>query len=142
MSDTAVTAETTLPPDTITRLSDRLFIDSPCRPTRSSPFPLKGLARITSNVHALRGLLGIIQNDADVDPDIGRAAIESVIILCDTVDASYTQRDLGLEHTDKLLEDEKITYILFALLGDQRPSSTVSRFSRKARGRRGCRHTF
>ena len=37
----------------------------------------------------------------------------------DTVDDSYTQRDLGSEHTDKLLEDEKMVHKLFALLGDQ-----------------------
>ncbi|KAI9441770.1 p115 like vesicle tethering protein [Lactarius indigo] len=37
----------------------------------------------------------------------------------DTLDTSYAQRDLGLEHTDKLLEDEKTTHKLFALLGDR-----------------------
>ncbi len=83
---------------------------------------LKGLARDHKGLvgdHALPGLLGIIQSDADVDPDIGRAAIETVTILSDTMDASYAQRDIGLEHTDRLLEDEKTTNKLFALLGDQ-----------------------
>jgi len=110
------------PEDTITRLSDRLSPSSLLADRRAAVFSLKGLARAHKQlvgIHALRGLLGIIQNDADVDPDIGRAAIETVIILCDTVDASYTQRDLGLDHTDKLLEDEKTAHKLFSLLGDQ-----------------------
>lgn len=110
------------PTDTITRLSDRLSPSTLLADRRAAVLSLKGLARAHKQlvgVHALQGLLGIIQNDADVDPDIGRAAIETVVILCDTVDASYTQRDFGLEHTDKLLEDEKIVHKLFALLGDQ-----------------------
>jgi hypothetical protein len=110
------------PADTITRLSDRLSPSTLLADRRAAVLSLKGLARAHKQLvsdHALQGLLGIIQNDADVDPDIGRAAIETVVILCDTVDDSYTQRDLGLEHTDKLLEDEKTAHKLFALLGDQ-----------------------
>jgi hypothetical protein len=110
------------PADTVTRLSDRLSPSTLLADRRAAVLSLKGLARAHKQivgVHALQGLLGIVQNDADVDPDIGRAAIETVVVLCDTVDASYTQRDLGLEHTDKLLEDEKTAHKLFALLGDQ-----------------------
>jgi intracellular protein transport protein USO1 len=110
------------PADTITRLSDRLSPSTLLADRRAGVLSLKGLARAHKQlvgVHALQCLLVIIQNDADVDPDIGRAAIETVVVLCDTVDASYTQRDLGLEHTDKLLEDEKTAHKLFALLGDQ-----------------------
>ncbi|KAH8980775.1 p115 like vesicle tethering protein [Lactarius hatsudake] len=110
------------PDDTITRLSDRLSPSTLLSDRRAAVLSLKGLARDHKGlvgVHALLGLLGIIQNDADVDADIGRAAIETVAILCDTLDTSYPQRDLGLEHTDKLLEDEKTTHKLFALLGDR-----------------------
>ena len=110
------------PADTITRLSDRLSPSTLLSDRRAAVLALKGLARDHKRlvgVHALLGLLGIIQSDADVDPDIGRAAIETVTIICDTSDASYAQRDLGLEHTDKLLEDEKTTNKLFALLGDR-----------------------
>ncbi|KAI0264148.1 p115 like vesicle tethering protein [Gloeopeniophorella convolvens] len=110
------------PADTIARLSDRLSPSTLLADRRATVLSLKGLAKAHKQLvgtHALRGLLGIIQNDADVDPDIGRAAIETVTILCDTLDAVYTQRDLGFEHTDLLLEDEKTTHKLFALLGDQ-----------------------
>jgi intracellular protein transport protein USO1 len=110
------------PSDTITRLSDRLSPSTLLADRRAAVLSLKGLARAHKQLvgdHALKGLLVIIQNDADVDPDIGRAAIETVTILCDTLDASYAQRDLGLEHTDNLLEDERTAHKLFALLGDQ-----------------------
>lgn len=110
------------PEDTITRLTDRLSPSTLLADRRAAVLSLKGLARGHKQLvgaHALQGLLVIIQNDADVDPDIGRAAVETVTVLCDTLDASYTQRDLGLEHTDRLLEDEKTTHKLFALLGDQ-----------------------
>ncbi|KAH9975184.1 p115 like vesicle tethering protein [Russula compacta] len=110
------------PEDTITRLSDRLSPSALLADRRAAVLSLKGLARAHKQlvaVHALQGLIVIIQNDADVDPDIGRAAIETVTVLCDTLDASYAQRDLGLEHTDKVLEEEKTTHKLFALLGDQ-----------------------
>ena len=83
---------------------------------------LEGLARdhkALVRVHALPGLLGIIQTDAEVDPDIGHVAIETVTILCDTLEASLAQHDLGLEYTNKLLEDEKTAHKLFVLIGDQ-----------------------
>nr|KAH9976319.1 p115 like vesicle tethering protein [Lactifluus volemus] len=110
------------PADTIARLSDRLSPSTLLADRRAAVLSLKGLARAHKQLvgaHALQGFLVIIQNDADVDPDIGRAAIETVTILCDTLDASYTQRDLGLEHTDKLLDDDKTAHKLFSLLGDQ-----------------------
>jgi hypothetical protein len=112
------------PADTITRLSDRLSPSTLLADRRAAVLSLKGLAKDHKQLvgaHALPGLLVIIQNDADVDPDIGRAAIETVAVLCDTADAdaSYTERDLGLEHTDRLLEDEKTAHKLFTLLGDR-----------------------
>jgi len=112
------------PDDTITRLSDRLSPSTLLADRRAAVLSLKGLARAHSQLvgaHALRGLLVIIQNDAEIDPDIGRAAIETVAILCETLDtaAEYAQHDLGLEHTDRLLEDKKTAHKLFALLGDQ-----------------------
>lgn len=112
------------PEDTITRLSDRLSPSTLLADRRAAVLSLKGLARAHKQLvgaHALRGLLVIIQNDAEIDPDIGRAAIETVAILCETPDttADYPQHDLGLEYTDRLLEDEKTAHKLFALLGDQ-----------------------
>ena len=112
------------PDDTITRLSDRLSPSTLLADRRAAVLSLKGLARTHKQLvgaHALQGLLVIIQNDAEIDPDIGRAAIETVAILCEALDtpADYPQHDLGLEHTDRLLEDEKTAHKLFALLGDR-----------------------
>ena len=112
------------PDDTITRLSDRLSPSTLLADRRAAVLSLKGLARTHKQLvgeHALQGLLVIIQNDAEIDPDIGRAAIETVAILCEALDtpADYAQHDLGLEHTDRLLEDEKTAHKLFALLGDR-----------------------
>jgi hypothetical protein len=110
------------PADIIARLSDRLSSLTRLADRCEAALSLKGLARAHKQVvgaHTLRGLLWVIQNDTDFDPVIGRAATETVIILRDKVDASHTQPDLLLEHTDKLLEDEKTAHKLFALLGDQ-----------------------
>ncbi|KAI9450835.1 p115 like vesicle tethering protein [Russula earlei] len=106
------------PADTITRLSDRLSPSTLLADRRAAVLSLKGLARVHKQLvgtHALQGLLGIIQNDAD-----------TVTTLCDTFDGSYAQRDLGLDHTDRVLEDEKTAHKLFALLGDQDPSLRYS----------------
>jgi intracellular protein transport protein USO1 len=128
------------PADTITRLSDRLSPSTLLADRRAAVLSLKGLARGHKQligVHALRGLLRVIQTDADIDPDIGRAAIETVTILCQsdepessgtTIDHHHAQNpDLSLQHTDTLLEDEKTAHALFALLGGDR--DTALRYS-------------
>ena len=113
------------PADTITRLSDRLSPSTLLADRRAAVLALKGLARAHKQlvgIHALRGLLDIIQTDAHLDPDIGRAAVDTVAVLCDALEgaaADYALRDLGLEHSDALLEDEKTAHALFALLGDR-----------------------
>jgi hypothetical protein len=113
------------PADTITRLSDRLSPSTLLADRRAAVLALKGLARAHKQlvgIHALRGLLSIIQTDAQLDPDIGRAAVDTVAVLCDALEgaaADYALRDLGLEHSDALLEDEKTAHALFALLGDR-----------------------
>jgi hypothetical protein len=110
------------PADIIITLNDRLSPLARPADRRQAALSLKGLARPHKQLvgaRALQRLLLVIQNDVDLDPVIGRAAIETVIILCDTVDVSHTQRDLPLEHTDKLLEDKKTAHKLFVLLGDQ-----------------------
>jgi hypothetical protein len=116
------------PADTITRLSDRLSPSTLLADRRAAVLSLKGLARAHKQLvgaHAMQGLLLIIQTDADIDPDIGRAAIETVAVLCDALDvaADYALRDVGLEHTDRLLEDEKTAHALFALLAGDRENA-------------------
>ncbi len=87
-----------------------LALDAPRRPPRGSPRP-QGPRQ---GAQAAR---------RDTRPaDIGRAAVDTVAVLCDALEgaaADYALRDLGLEHSDALLEDEKTAHALFALLGDR-----------------------
>ncbi|KAI0061957.1 hypothetical protein BV25DRAFT_1826249 [Artomyces pyxidatus] len=110
------------PLETVTRLSDRLSPATLLADRRAAVLSLKGIARSHKQIvgeHALPGLLDIIQNDAEVDPDIGRAALECVHTLCDTLDTQYNLRDLGFVHTDRILENERTIHKLLALLADQ-----------------------
>ncbi|KAI0048589.1 hypothetical protein FA95DRAFT_1654923 [Auriscalpium vulgare] len=110
------------PDETVTRLADRLSPSTLLADRRAAVLALKGLARAHKQIvadRALPGLLDIIQTDADVDPDIGRAAIECVSSVCDTLDLQYAQRDLGYVHTDRVLENDRTVHKLLALLADQ-----------------------
>jgi len=52
---------------------------------------LNGLARVHKQlvwIHALYGLLGIIQTDVQLELDIGWAAVDMVTILCDALEGT------------------------------------------------------
>jgi hypothetical protein len=59
--------------------------------------------------------------------DIGCAATERFAVLCGALvaAANCTLRNLGLEHTDMLLEDKNTIHVLFALLGGDRGHAPV-----------------
>ncbi len=76
---------------------------------------LKGLSRdwkAQVGEYSLDALIAVLQIDAKEDGDIGKAALETLVILCDT-DATNTEPtrgtpkvandDLGLKHTDVFL---------------------------------------
>ena len=68
---------------------------------------------------ALPGLLDVLQNDAEVDADIGKAVLETLIILCEVDEnAPAAARDLGYKHTDAVLADDRVAQKLFALMAD------------------------
>ncbi|KAI0350605.1 hypothetical protein OH77DRAFT_1430779 [Trametes cingulata] len=108
--------------DTIARLADRLSPSTLLADRRAAVLALKGLARdwkADVGERALPGLLDVLQNDAEVDTDIGKAVLETLIILCEVDEAApAAARDLGYKHTDVVLSDEKIAQKLFSLLGD------------------------
>ncbi|RPD57929.1 hypothetical protein L226DRAFT_538879 [Lentinus tigrinus ALCF2SS1-7] len=109
--------------DTISRLADRLSPSTLLADRRAAVLALKGLARdCTADVaqHALPGLLDVLQNDAEVDADIGKAVLETLFILCE-VDENMpaASRELAYKNTDTVLADEKVPQKLFALLADQ-----------------------
>ncbi|KAF8058707.1 p115 like vesicle tethering protein [Lyophyllum atratum] len=108
--------------DTISRLSDRLSPATLLADRRASVLALKGLARDCKHDvgdRALPGLLEVLFNDAEVDADIGKAVIETLLLLCDTEEGDAVAKELGFKHTDYVLANEKATHTLFALLGDQ-----------------------
>ncbi|GJE97549.1 p115 like vesicle tethering protein [Phanerochaete sordida] len=109
--------------DAIARLSDRLSPATLLADRRAAVLSLKGLARdwrADIGEKALPGLLEVLQNDAEVDADIGKAVLETLNILCEVNDdAPAPAKELSFKHTDKVLETEAATHKLFALLGDQ-----------------------
>lgn len=111
------------PSDTIARLSDRLSPATLLADRRAAVLSLKGLSRdYRSEVgeRSLTGLLQVLQNDADVDADIGKAVLETLNVLCEVdEDSSAQSKELGFQHTDVALADEKATNKLFSLIGDQ-----------------------
>ncbi|KAJ8495910.1 hypothetical protein ONZ45_g12657 [Pleurotus djamor] len=107
------------PDETIARLSDRLSPATLLADRRAAVLALKGLCRDWKHdvgQRALGGLLQVLENDAEVDADIGKAALETLHVLCDTEDQN--SRELALKHTDMVLATEKATHVLFALLAD------------------------
>ena len=109
--------------DTISRLADRLSPSTLLADRRAAVLALKGLARdCKADVAelALSGLLEVLQNDADVDADIGKAVLETLLVLCEVDEgAPAAARELGYANTDAVLADERVPQKLFALLADQ-----------------------
>ena len=106
--------------DTIGRLSDRLSPSTLLADRRAAVLSLKGLARdckLDVGERALPGLLDVLQNDAEIDADIGKAVLETLNTLCDTTEDSGA-KELGFKNTDYVLANETPTHTLFTLLGD------------------------
>ena len=106
------------PTDTIAKLSDRLSPSTLLADRRAAVLSLKGLTRDCKaevGERALPGLIQVLQNDAEIDADIGKAVLETVHHLCEVDELS---KELGLHHTDYFLANEQPTHTLFALLAD------------------------
>ncbi|TFY76053.1 hypothetical protein EWM64_g7961 [Hericium alpestre] len=106
--------------ETIPRLADRLAPTTLLADRRAAVLSLKAIARQHKALVgecALPGLLGILQNDAKLDPDIGRAALETLATLCDTHDADWGARPAGAAHVDTVLKTPEPTHALIELLG-------------------------
>ncbi|KAI0821292.1 p115 like vesicle tethering protein [Irpex lacteus] len=109
--------------DAIARLSDRLSPATLLSDRRAAVLSIKGLsrdARAEVGERCLPGLLEVLQNDAEVDADIGKAVLETLNILCEVDEESTAQaKELSFKHIDAVLADEKATHKLLALLADQ-----------------------
>lgn len=109
--------------ETIQRLAGRLSPSTLLADRRAAVLSLKGLSRdwkADVSENALPGLLEVLENDAEIDADIGKAVLETLNTLCEVGDASPTaeSKALGLKNTDDVLKDEKATQKLFTLLAD------------------------
>ncbi|TFK50764.1 hypothetical protein OE88DRAFT_1700306 [Heliocybe sulcata] len=105
--------------DTISRLTDRLSPSTLLADRRASVLSLKGLARDHKQdvgEHAIPGLLEVLENDAELDADIGKAVLDTLNYLCDAEEGSAEVKELGFTHTDRVLADEKAAHKLLALL--------------------------
>ncbi|KAJ4471521.1 p115 like vesicle tethering protein [Lentinula aciculospora] len=103
--------------ETVGRLSDRLQPATLLADRRAAVLALKGLSRDCKEdvgTLALPGLLQVLYNDAEVDPDIGKAVLETLDVLCEVED----QKELGFKHTDAVLVTEQPVHSLFALLAE------------------------
>lgn len=112
--------------ETIGRLTDRLSPATLLADRRAAVLALKGLSRDHKQDvgdRALTGLLDVLASDAEIDADIGKAVLETLIILCE-VDAA--NKELAFKCTDTVLATEKTVHILFTLLGD---NNFYTRFS-------------
>ncbi|KZV69403.1 hypothetical protein PENSPDRAFT_652372 [Peniophora sp. CONT] len=110
--------------ETIARLSDRLSPETQLADRRASVLALKGLTRKHRPLVAsqsLPGLVRIIREDALHDPEIARAALETVYMLVDTTESTNNgpARDVALQIAGKVLEDPGLTHATCALLGDE-----------------------
>lgn len=109
--------------DTIARLSGRLSPSTLLADRRAAVLSLKGLSKewkVDVSDHAFVGLLEVLENDAEIDADIGKAVLETLNLLCDVGEAgsSAESKALALRNSDQLLRDETAAQKLFSLLGD------------------------
>lgn len=114
--------------ETVRRLADRLSQDTLLSDRRAAVLSLKGLSRDCKGDvgdSALLGLLEVLDKDSGLDADIGKAVLETLAILCEigsgegVTPVSPGGKDVGMKHTDLVLEGPKATNKLFQLLGDQ-----------------------
>ena len=113
------------PQDTVSRLADRLAQSTQLEDRRAALFALRGLSRDYRDEvshHALDAILSVLDGDAQVDPEVAKAVLQTLNTLVE-VDGSIEgnsaeQRELALKNTDRLLQDAKYTQKLFGLLTD------------------------
>ena len=90
-------------------LSDRLPPSTLLADHYATVLSLEGLAqdcKLDVGEQALPGLLDILQNDADIDADIGKAVLETLNTLCDTMENSSRAKELGSKNMDYILANE------------------------------------
>ncbi|KZT55697.1 hypothetical protein CALCODRAFT_484572 [Calocera cornea HHB12733] len=130
----ALTPQTQTVQSTIDKLTDRLLHAENIADRRAALLALKGMSRDAKRElgeTALMALLGSLDRDAQADPDAGKAVLETLLALCerDELDPALpaptaaaaargkAREDLGLRHTDVLLQSPDPVHTLVHLLG-------------------------
>ncbi|KAH7103470.1 p115 like vesicle tethering protein [Auriculariales sp. MPI-PUGE-AT-0066] len=111
-------AEVQTAENTITKLVDRLTQASSPADRRASVLALKGIARDHGTEVGATAFPALIATFADAlrDAELGKALLETMLVLCDAEPGP--RRDVGLRHIDILLSDSTALQSVFALLGD------------------------
>lgn len=105
--------------DTIGRLADRLSPSTLLADRRAAVLALKGLSRDHRREvgdTALLGLLQVLQNDAEIDGDIGKAVLETINALCEPDETPGPGREDVVKFCDQVLATEKPVQSLLGLL--------------------------
>jgi hypothetical protein len=99
--------------ETIQKITDRLTQSSLLTDRRAAVLSLKSLTRDWKEAvgeHSLLALIAVLEVDAKEDPDIGKGTLETLVALCQVQDSEdefkgkVSQDDLGLRHTDAILQ--------------------------------------
>ncbi|PVG02529.1 hypothetical protein CPB86DRAFT_697194 [Serendipita vermifera] len=112
------------PHDTVSKLADRLAQSTQLEDRRAALFALRGLSRdyrAEVGEIASDALLSALDGDAQVDPEVAKAVLQTLNTLCDVdggPESSPAQREIALRNTDRVLQDPKHTQKLFGLLTD------------------------
>ncbi|KAK4055135.1 Vesicle-mediated ER to Golgi transport protein [Microbotryomycetes sp. JL201] len=107
--------------DTIDKLCDRLLNGTQLDDRRAALLGLKGLSRdwkTEVGQRALPILLGVLQEDAPEDVEIGKAVVETLSLLCEVeeVDGKPAREDSGLRNSDVFLATPTPLHTLLSLL--------------------------
>ncbi|KAF9508661.1 hypothetical protein BS47DRAFT_1350130 [Hydnum rufescens UP504] len=115
--------------ETIQKITDRLTQSALLSDRRAAVLSLKGLSRDWKQAvgeHSLLALISVLQVDAKEDSDIGKATLETLVILCECSEPAEAEGskskskipkdDIGLKHTDIILQQPEATHTLLYLL--------------------------
>ncbi|ORX35648.1 p115 like vesicle tethering protein [Kockovaella imperatae] len=104
--------------ETIDKLVDRIQTSAAVEDRRTAVLGLKGLSRDWREdvgTRAMPSLIAVLQHDAPYDTDIAKAALETLMQLCE-VPEKPGKDDLGLRFADAFLETPGPLHSLLALL--------------------------
>ncbi|WWC69929.1 uncharacterized protein I206_103873 [Kwoniella pini CBS 10737] len=106
--------------ETIEKLVDRINTSAAVEDRRTAVLGLKGLSRDWKEdvgTVAITPLIAVLEHDAPFDTEIAKAALETLMQLCETAEKP-AKDDLGLKFTDIFLEQPKPLHSLLALLSN------------------------